>query len=88
MPGPGAGPGRWRPDRRVGYRPDMRAGADTSPAESHDAWGNDLTLIASFLALSPRDRLDAWEAFTSDLLEMRQNAHVLPEAPAPDPRRA
>jgi len=59
-----------------------------APLDRQDEWGNDLTLIASFLALSPRERLDAWEAFTSDLLEMRHDAHVPPEAAAPDPRRA
>jgi hypothetical protein len=85
---PDASPGCWRPGWRVEYLPDMRGGADTFPAEGQDAWGNDLTLISSFLALSPRERLDAWEGFTCDLLEMRHHALVLPEAPAPDPRRA
>lgn len=68
----------------------VHAGEDSPLPGSHDddAWGNDLTLIGSFLALSPAERLDAWESFTRDVLELRRNARVLPEAPAADPRRA
>ncbi len=70
------------------YPAGVHAGEDSPLPGSQDAWGNDLTLIGSFLALSPAERLDAWESFTRDVLELRRNARILPEAPAADPRRA
>jgi hypothetical protein len=64
----------------------VQAGPEAA-ADRQDEWGNDLTLVESFLALTPAQRLDAWESFANDLLELRRNARILPEAPAADPRR-
>jgi len=63
----------------------VRAGPEAAK-DRQDEWGNDLTLVHSFLALSPSQRLDAWESFANDILELRRNARILPEAPAADPR--
>jgi hypothetical protein len=73
--------------RALGYDLDMHASADASPGTYQDEWGNDLTLLDYFLALSPAARLDAWESFANDVADLQQHAHVLAQTTAPDDRR-